>query len=263
MSVTPAPARSRRSTARALLLWARTLPPFLCFGTLLLLLRLVISRRHIDRLLKWGCRTSIRMLGVAVRVEGQDRLDPNGLYTFMFNHVTAIDHIIIYGVLPHWGRGLEAAENFRIPFYGWIMWALGNYPIKRKRSKATLATLARCAREAKEEGFSVFCAPEGTRSRDGLLGHLKSGVFRLAMDCGRDIAPIALLDCHPILPPGEWRLCPQPVTVRILEPIPVRSPSGESFPLDELKSRVLAAFVSAGLRRGGSAGIEGGSVYGG
>jgi 1-acyl-sn-glycerol-3-phosphate acyltransferase len=205
----------------------------------------------------------IRLLGVRTRIEGLERLDRNRPYTFMFNHGTVIDHIIVYGDVPHCGRGLEAAENFRVPFYGWIMRAFGNYPIDRRRAKATRATLARCAREARAEGFSVYCAPEGTRSRDGLLGPLKSGVFRLARECGRDIAPLALVDVYTVLPPGEWRPRPRTVTVRILEPIPLQGPVGEPCSIAELKARVVAAFVSAGLKPGASAEREAGALPGG
>lgn len=239
---------SLTASLRAAWLWLRASAAFLFIGSLFILLRLFISRRRLDRFLKWGCRTFVRLLGIRVRVEGLERIDPARAYTFMFNHVTAIDHFIVYGVVPQWGKGLEAAENFRIPIYGWLARAVGNYPIERQWSEGTRALIETCAREAREQGFSVYCAPEGTRSRDGLLGALKPGVFRLALSCGREIVPIALIDLFPVLPRGEWRLIPQPVTVRILQPIPLRDASGETFSVEALKVQVRETFSAAGLK---------------
>ena len=189
----------------------------------------------------------IRLLGIQVRIDGLEHIDPARPYTFMFNHVSAIDHFVVYGFLPHFGKGLEAAVNFRIPMYGWLARAVGNYPVDRKRPERARAMLEVCVREAKEQGFSVYCAPEGTRSRDGCLGRLKTGVFKLALACDRDIVPIALIDLHAVLPPGEWRPRPQPVTVRLLQPIAVRNSVGEPLSAEELTVRVRQAFISAGL----------------
>jgi 1-acyl-sn-glycerol-3-phosphate acyltransferase len=238
---------SRASTLKAIWLWMRALPTFLLLASLFLLLRLFFSRGSLDRLLKWKCRVLVRLLGIKVHIEGLQHIDPARPYTFMFNHVTAIDHFVVYGFLPHFGKGLEAAVNFRIPIYGWLVCAAGNYPVDRKRPEIARAMLEVCVREAKEQGFSVYCAPEGTRSRDGSLGRMKVGVFDLALKCDRDIVPIALIDLHPVLPPGEWRVRPQSVTVRVLQPIAVRDSVGERLPIEELSMRVRQAFIAAGL----------------
>src|SRR5688572_23645856 len=114
--MTPAGPASRSSHAailKAEWLWMRASTAFLLMGSFFLLLRLFISRQRLDRFLKWGCRTLVKSLGIQVHVQGSEYIDPERRYTFMFNHVTAIDHFIVYGGVPHWGRGLEAAENFR------------------------------------------------------------------------------------------------------------------------------------------------------
>ena len=243
---------SRTPTLKSLWIWTRGFAGFLPLVTLFLLLRLFFSRRSLDRLLKLCCRVFVRLLGIRVQVEGLERIDRNRHYTFMVNHVTALDHFVLYGVVPHFGRGLEAAKNFRIPLYGWFARAVDNYPIERKVPATARVALETCAREAKEQGFSVYCAPEGTRSRDGFLGPLKNGIFRLALACDREIVPIALIDFHPVLPPGEWHLRLQPVTLRVLDPISVRNVTGEPLSIKELKEHVWEAFISAGLVPRGS-----------
>ena len=238
---------TRGSVVRAVWIWSRAIPLFVILGIVFLILRCFFRRRSVDRPLKWGCRVLIRTLGIHVGVEGMERIDPERPYTFMFNHVTVIDHIVFYGVLPHFGHGVEATENFRIPFYGWVARAVGNYPISRDSPEGARELLERCAREANEQGFSVFCAPEGTRSTDGVLRPFKNGVFRFALDCDREIVPLALIGLQAVLPMGEWRIRPQPVTVRILEPVPLRDSAGELLSIVELSKRVRQAFCSAGL----------------
>lgn len=238
---------SPASALKAIWLWTRGFPAFLLLGSLFLLLRLLFSRRSLDGFLKWGCRVIVRLLGIRVRVDGLQNIDPARPYTFMFNHVTALDHFVVYGYVPHFGKGLEAAVNFRIPIYGWLIRAAGNYPVDRKRPERARAMLEICVGEAKEQCFSVYCAPEGTRSRDGALGRLKTGVFHLTLKCDREIVPVALIDMHPVLPPGEWILRPRPVTVRVLQPIAVRDSTGEPRPIEELITRVREAFLAAGL----------------
>jgi 1-acyl-sn-glycerol-3-phosphate acyltransferase len=236
-----------RSGTLSLLIWMRALPVIALLAAAFLLLRLCFSRRRLDGFLKGCCRVSSRVLGIRIEVEGAARLDPVRRYTFMINHVTAIDHLVAYGVIPRFGRGLEAAENFRIPVYGWIARAVDNFPVERRNPLRAKESLEACEREALEQGFSVFCAPEGTRSRDGFLGPLKSGVFHLASRLGRDIVPVALAGLHACLPPGEWRLRPGKVKVLILEPIPVRDADGRVVAIDELKARVRAVLVAAGI----------------
>ena len=71
-------------------------------------------------------------------------------------------------------------------------------------------------------GTSVWIAPEGTRSRNGKIGKLKRGGFRLAIDTGTPIVPIAIIGTGEILPAGS-RLFGKggPVLVRFGVVIPV------------------------------------------
>jgi 1-acyl-sn-glycerol-3-phosphate acyltransferase len=49
----------------------------------------------------------------------------------------------------------------------------------------------RRVRDAMEDGFFVCIAPEGTRSRDGVLRRAKAGVVQLAMLTGAPVLPVA------------------------------------------------------------------------
>ena len=53
-------------------------------------------------------------------------------------------------------------------------------------------------------GISVFFFPEGTRSRTGQLGPFKNGAFKLALETGILIVPIAVTGTRDLLTRGSW-----------------------------------------------------------
>ena len=50
------------------------------------------------------------------------------------------------------------------------------------------------------DGTRVWIAPEGTRSDTGRLGRFKSGGFRMALDTGYRILPVAINGTRHVLP---------------------------------------------------------------
>jgi 1-acyl-sn-glycerol-3-phosphate acyltransferase len=54
-----------------------------------------------------------------------------------------------------------------------------------------------------DEGWNLVMFPEGTRSRDGEVGQLRSGAAVVAANHGIDIVPIYLSGTHEAMPPGQ------------------------------------------------------------
>jgi 1-acyl-sn-glycerol-3-phosphate acyltransferase len=52
-------------------------------------------------------------------------------------------------------------------------------------------------------GWSVVVFAEGTRSRDGTVGRLRSGAALLAAEYGLPIVPVHVAGTHPVMPPGR------------------------------------------------------------
>jgi 1-acyl-sn-glycerol-3-phosphate acyltransferase len=75
-----------------------------------------------------------------------------------------------------------------------------------------LATLAR--------GCSVMIFPEGTRSPDGRLLPFKDGAFRIAIQAGAPILPIAIAGTRDCRPKGSLWFGRATARARILAPIP-------------------------------------------
>jgi 1-acyl-sn-glycerol-3-phosphate acyltransferase len=98
------------------------------------------------------------------------------------------------------------------------------------------------------ERWSLLVYPEGTRSRDGRVGRLRSGVAVLAAEHRMPIVPIHVTGTHDAMPPGvSWpKLRPfrrrHRVTLTFGEPIIPREGEHRS----ELMERVRAFFVAQG-----------------
>lgn len=100
------------------------------------------------------------------------------------------------------------------------------------------------ARRILEAGGLLVLFPEGTRTRDGLLGNLQSGVAMLAVETGATIVPVSLCGTFEAWPrTRSWpRLC-RPIAVTYHKPIRVEKAS------DRAERRRKIAEINARLER--------------
>jgi 1-acyl-sn-glycerol-3-phosphate acyltransferase len=95
------------------------------------------------------------------------------------------------------------AELFAVPIWGRAMREAGFVSVDRSGDRAQARAAMEEAGRAISGGVSVWIAPEGTRSRDGRIGKLKRGGFRLALETGTPIVPVFIEGAGKILPPGS------------------------------------------------------------
>jgi 1-acyl-sn-glycerol-3-phosphate acyltransferase len=67
---------------------------------------------------------------------------------------------------------------------------------------------------------SVMIFPEGTRSRSWEMLPFKDGAFRLAIESGAPILPIAVAGTRDAMAKGTFRFLPARAIAQLLEPIP-------------------------------------------
>lgn len=108
------------------------------------------------------------------------------------NHISDLDPVFILGMIYdfHRYRILAKKELFENPFFGWFLGCLGAVPIDR--GAGDTETVDRVIAECKA-GTSVLIFPEGTRSKDGKLGKLKSGAFVIAGQAGANLLPCRII----------------------------------------------------------------------
>jgi len=115
-------------------------------------------------------------------------------------------------------RFIAKKQLGQIPLFGWAMAAGRFIFIDRKNPIAARKSIDRAAARIRD-GSSVAIFPEGTRSRDGLLGPFKKGGFHLAQQAGVPVVPIAIQGAGQVMPPGSVLVRPGPVTVTVGAPI--------------------------------------------
>ncbi|MFT3852115.1 MAG: lysophospholipid acyltransferase family protein [Ilumatobacteraceae bacterium] len=164
--------------------------------------------------------------------------DPRRPYVVVANHESFVD-ILLISHLPWEMKWLAKDAFFRYPLVGWLMRMAGDVRIVRgQRASADLA-LEQC-RDRLDRKVSVMIFPEGTRSRDGGLGQFKTGAFRLAIETGAPILPLAVHGTRGALRSGDWRFGVVDAEVRVLEPIETEGMTLDDLPIlrDKVRSRI-------------------------
>jgi 1-acyl-sn-glycerol-3-phosphate acyltransferase len=175
------------------------------------------------------------------RYSGTMPADPRRPFVVVSNHESFAD-ILLISHLPWEMKWLSKAELFRIPVMGWMMWLAGDIPVWRGFGPSAVEALARC-REALRNRVSVMIFPEGTRSKTAELLPFKDGAFRLAVEAGVPILPLALSGTGTALRKHDWRFGRSVAEVRVLEPIETAGLTLADVP--QLKARVREMIVKA------------------
>jgi 1-acyl-sn-glycerol-3-phosphate acyltransferase len=175
------------------------------------------------------------------RYSGTMPKDPRRPFVVVSNHESFAD-ILLISHLPWEMKWLSKAELFRIPIMGWMMWLVGDVPVKRGFGPSAVEAMARC-RKSLENRVSVMIFPEGTRSRTSDLLPFKDGAFRLAIEAGVPILPLAVSGTGTALRKHDWRFGRSDAEVRVLDPVETTGLSLDDVP--ELKARVRRTIIEA------------------
>jgi 1-acyl-sn-glycerol-3-phosphate acyltransferase len=160
--------------------------------------------------------------------------NPRRPFVVVSNHESFAD-ILLISHLPWEMKWLSKAELFRIPVMGWMMWLAGDIPVKRGFGPSAVEAMERCREVLRRKG-TVMHFPAGTRSRTAEQLPIKDGAFRLAIEAGVPILPLAVSGPGTALPKHGWRFGRSAAEVRVLEPIETTGMTLADVPA--LKTRV-------------------------
>lgn len=214
------------------------------------------SRVVAGRYLRWvGRRIAGAYPPWRLRVEGRWPAE-GGAFVVVANHQSVLD-ILLLSHVPHEMKWLAKEELFRVPWVGWMLRMSGDIAIRRGERDSGLEALGK-ARDHLSRGVPVMVFAEGTRSRDGRLLPFKSGAFRLAIEAGVPVLPIAVNGTGAGMPKGSPWVRPCEAWARILDPVPTAGlrPDEAVKVRDEVRRRI-AAQLPAEARPRSAAGGEG------
>ena len=166
-------------------------------------------------------RGQLTVIGTHVDYVVHPEVDPSRVYMFMQNHVNMLDHCTVYAATPHFKQGVELAEHFEVPFYGWFMKQRGTIAVERTRPlREAQQRLSDGVRKEVEKGHSILVFPEGTRTQNGRVGQFRNGLFRIAHSLELPIVPVAVTGMFEVMRKGEPFIHPgRRVTVYLDRPV--------------------------------------------
>jgi glycerol-3-phosphate dehydrogenase (NAD(P)+) len=162
---------------------------------------------------------------------GREHIPSSGPVIIAANHRSFLDPFVIACMARRPMYYVAKKELFGKPWQGWILNALGAFPVDRGGSDEEMIQTAEAILR---RGDIVLIFPEGTRIRPGALGKPKRGVGRLALETGAPVVPVAVIGTEAIR--RGWRIRPHKVRIRAGRAL--------SFPQVQDPSKELARAVT-------------------
>jgi 1-acyl-sn-glycerol-3-phosphate acyltransferase len=182
--------------------------------------------------------------GVAVRVEGLDRVPSGRTYVFVSNHQSIYDIPVLFWSLPFQLRIIAKESLGSFPVLGPHLKRTGHMLVDRSRPDRS--QIFDWARRLTSKGLSMIAFPEGTRSVDGHLLKFKGGTLMLAMQAGLPIVPISVVGSRHVMRKGELTTKPGRVTLIVHAPIEtVATPELATADVRAMADRVRAIIQPA------------------
>jgi 1-acyl-sn-glycerol-3-phosphate acyltransferase len=120
--------------------------------------------------------------------EFKDVLSKSEPLIVAINHINFLEvPILVTHSYPLYLTGLVKAETWNNPVFSYLFNTYKAIPIDRGGS---YQDAFRRVREALARGFFVCIAPEGTRSKDGVLGKGRAGIIQLALYTNSPVLPV-------------------------------------------------------------------------
>lgn len=159
-----------------------------------------------------------------VEISWSEAVDRNACYVVCANHQSFADGIALYMLrLPF--KWISKRSVFWVPFMGWAMFFGGHVPLVRGDRASIGVCMQRCVQWLRR-GVSIAMFPEGTRSADGQLQRFKDGAFRLSLQSGVAVLPVAIDGTRDVLEKGTWLFQPR-AKMRVVVGAPITPEPGK------------------------------------
>lgn len=184
------------------------------------------------------CQAVLRILTTVLfdlKVYGKQNVPVRGGALLLTNHQSFLDPALL-GVQLHRPISYMAkSELFEIPIFGGAIRAVHAFPVKQGRGDvgAIKQTINRL-----HEGHLLNIFPEGSRTENGEIGPIQSGVVLVIKRAAVPLIPVAL--------DGSFDAWPR--SRKIFRSRPIRVMFGPPLKIDGLKADEIVALVDRTLR---------------
>ncbi|MFQ5457315.1 MAG: lysophospholipid acyltransferase family protein [Myxococcota bacterium] len=182
----------------------------------------------------WG-RFTLWWCGVSLRVEGFPPPAGGPPMVIVANHVSHYGFYAIAAAFPVQWRAVLRREMRRIPVFGYVAAKAGHIFVglgQRDRAGAAM----RAGIDRLREGHWLLVFPEG-RPAAGALFPFRTGAFRLAIEAGAPVLPVALVEIYRTGAHRNWSEAPRCLSVRTGRPIETAGLSPDDAPALAARAR--------------------------
>ena len=183
----------------------------------------------------------------SAKVTGWKMPRGSGPFIVVANHQSIAD-IPAISYLPWEMKWVSKEAKFKVPAFGWAMSMVGDVRLRRGEKESAKSAMTKC-KWYLDRGMSVMLFPEGTRSADGEIKPFKDGAFRLAIETGYPILPVAVAGTRHAIPKNSWVFGVKcQARVEVLRPIETKGLTMDD--LESLKQRTRSEISDAFERLG-------------
>lgn len=161
------------------------------------------------------------------RSYGQENVPRSGGVLLASNHQSVADPVLVACSLDREIHFMARKSLFEIPIFGRLIVALNSFPIVRDSGDVKGV---KTAIERLKSGNALLMFPEGTRTRDGRIGPMKSGIRLVAERAAVPIVPVLIEGAYHMWP--KTRALPVPyghVDVVFGKPLDAATLEGEAL----------------------------------
>jgi len=195
----------------------------------------------------------LRLVVPACRWEIEDDVRLIRSSVIVSNHISYLDPIFLISL---YARHTTIAKDrlFNIPLYGKMLTLSGYLPSAATGRLANLM-IRRIDTMGQHlaDGGNLIIFPEGTRGRDGRIGPLNKGAFKIARLCRAPVKVLFISNTDKLFRPGRFLFDtqkPNTVTVELLAEINPEYDSG-TFSVNDLMERVSSILEKRNTCSGG------------
>jgi len=173
-----------------------------------------------------------------------DNVPKTGAVIIAPNHVSYLDPPTAGSGYRRVTHFMAKQELFKIPVLGWLIKAVGSFPVKQHSADRNAL---RTALELLSKGEVVCIFPEGTRSLDGKLLPAQAGIGMIAIKSRAPVVPVALIGTERVLPPHSFFFHFSRVTVVYGRPMTfddLYNRGLEREAVEEVGRRIMSAIAS-------------------
>jgi putative phosphoserine phosphatase/1-acylglycerol-3-phosphate O-acyltransferase len=195
--------------------------------------------------------TASALIGLNLRVKGEQHLWSSRPAVFVFNHQSNVDMVIVARLLRRDITGVGKREIRDMPVIGRVLESAGIVLIDRKNTASAIEAMQPLVDAMRVEGKSVCLSPEGTRAISPNLAAFKKGAFHLAMQAGVPMVPIVIQNSVDVQPKGDLLYHPGTVEVEVLPPVDTSSWTAETIDkhVADVRNMYLKALGQSGEPR--------------